>query len=158
MEDRFFIIHGEEDVFRPVQYLLESIKNEIKDRGLIVFLNGELGSGKTFFVKEFAYEIDIESNVKSPTFTLMKNYNVDSENYPEIYKMVHIDAYRLEPHHKETLRVEDFISEPGTIVFVEWPTAIDLDISICFANINFKVINENLRNIEIKFTENLSKI
>lgn len=167
MSPKIFITHSREDLIHPINDLLEHIKEPLKNSGVIIFLNGQLGSGKTAFVQEFAYQVDIASRVQSPTFVLMKKYSVDTVLIPELYTLIHIDAYRLEPHHKETIRVEDFLDEPGTLVFVEWPTAIDLDPNLAFANIDFEFMPEysgeellkenialdieNMRHIKIRY-------
>ena len=141
---KIFISHNREDLIHPINDLLENIKNPLKEKGIIIFLNGSLGSGKTAFVQELGYHLGITGRMQSPTFVLMKKYDIDTELIPEMYTLVHIDAYRLEPHHKESLSVEDFINEPGTLVLIEWPTAIDLDQELAFANIDFDFISGNV--------------
>ncbi len=148
---KVFILHSINDLLKPINDLILNINKALDKNGVIIFLNGDLASGKTAFVQEFGFYVGITKNIQSPTFTLMKSYNVDSEKIPELYKIVHIDAYRLEPHHKESLNVEEFLYEAGTLVFVEWPTAIDLDSSICFANIDFEVVTEEMRKITIRY-------
>jgi len=54
--------------------LAENLESE-KFPGMIICLEGELGSGKTVFVKGFAKSLGIEETVTSPTFTLIKEYN-----------------------------------------------------------------------------------
>ena len=149
MNEKTFITHRRDDLVYPINDLLEHLRKPLETGGAIVFLNGQLGTGKTAFVQEFAYQLDIEGRVQSPTFTLMKKYSVDTELIPELYTLVHIDAYRLEPHHKETLKVEDFLTEVGTLVFVEWPTAIDLDPDLAIAHIDFDFVTDNLSDESI---------
>ncbi len=151
--ENLFLVHNESDMVNPVNELIANLCEVLKNKGAIIFLNGELGAGKTLFVSTFAKAVEVESKIKSPTFTLMKSYDVNSVVLPELYKIVHIDAYRLEPHHKESMRIEEFLGESGTLVFVEWPVAIDLDISIAFAVIDIAVVNEELRRVTIKYTK-----
>lgn len=151
-KEKVFIVHTLEDLIKPSMEIISGVKEELLNKGVIIFLHGELATGKTAFVQEFARVVGIESRVQSPTFTLMKSYDVDSAVIPELYKMVHIDAYRMEPHHKEALNVEDFLEEPGTLVFIEWPTCINLDLSLSFASMNFSVLSETLRKVVIKYT------
>ena len=148
-KEQLFIIHKVEDIINPVMDLISNIHEELKQKGVIIFLNGDLATGKTMFVREFANAVGINENIKSPTFVLMKSYDVSSVLVPELKKIVHVDAYRLEPHHKNALQIDDFQEEAGTIVFVEWPMAIDLDIDLAFAIINFTVITEEMRKIDI---------
>lgn len=146
-----FIVHTIDDLIKPIKDLIFNLGKQLDQKGAIIFLNGNLAAGKTAFVQEFGYFVGITKNIQSPTFTLMKSYDVDSFEIPELYKIVHVDAYRLEPHHKESLNIEDFLEEAGTLVFVEWPTAIDLDSSISFANIDFEVVDEKMRKITIRY-------
>jgi tRNA threonylcarbamoyladenosine biosynthesis protein TsaE len=146
MHEKIFITHHREDLIRPIDDLLLNIKKPLEERGVIIFLNGQLGSGKTAFVQELAYSVGVESRVQSPTFVLMKKYSIDSAVIPELYTLIHIDAYRLEPHHKESLNVEDFLSESGTLVLIEWPTSIDLGQELAFANIDFEIMPSLKKN------------
>lgn len=150
LNEKIFTVPDVEHLVNPVKEVLSLIKDELNERGVIVFLHGDLATGKTAFVQEFARFVGVESRVQSPTFTLMKSYDVDSDLIPELYKIVHIDAYRLEPHHKEALRVDEFINEPGTLVFIEWPSAIELDSSLAYLNIDFFVVSEMLRKVIVR--------
>ena len=53
--------------------LAENIESE-KFSGMVICLNGDLGSGKTVFVKGFAASLGITDNITSPTFTIVKEY------------------------------------------------------------------------------------
>lgn len=150
-KDRLFPLHTLEDLAHPVAELIASLAEPLRSQGCIVFLNGQLGSGKTAFVQAFADTVGVGRRVQSPTFMLMKTYPVDCAVMPELKKIVHVDAYRLEPHHRETLHLERFIPEPGTLVFVEWPTAINLDKSLSSASVDFSVIDEDLREAEVRY-------
>ena len=69
--------------------LAENIESE-KFPGMVICLIGELGSGKTVFVKGFASSLGIDENITSPTFTLVKEY-LNGE-----MPLYHMDVYRLE--------------------------------------------------------------
>ncbi len=135
----------------PIAEIISSISLPLASQGCIIFLNGELASGKTAFVQLFAETIGVNRRIQSPTFALMKSYTVETPVIPELKKIIHIDAYRLEPHHKEALQIEQFLKEVGTLVFIEWPTAIELDSSLPFANIDFEIVSESLRRIQIRY-------
>ena len=98
-----------------------------KDSATIVTLVGELGSGKTTFVQEFAKKLGIKDVVQSPTYVLMKSYPFEGDRTsfgrPRRYsRLIHIDAYRLEsPAEFKTLRPEEFLNDPTALVLVEWP-------------------------------------
>lgn len=117
-----------EDTFQIAKNWLGSIagkKNE--DGATIVGLSGHLGAGKTAFVKQVARELGIKEEVTSPTFVLMKFYEVKNNNYPW-KRLVHMDAYRLERREElDALRFEEVASDPGNIVLVEWPEQVGLE-------------------------------
>jgi tRNA threonylcarbamoyladenosine biosynthesis protein TsaE len=79
--------------------------------GDVVALHGDLGVGKTTFVKGIGRALRITDSVTSPTFSIMAQYS-------GVMNLVHIDAYRLDG--SEYLEVLDYIRSPYVIV-VEWP-------------------------------------
>ena len=81
-----------------------------------VALSGDLGTGKTAFVKELAKHLGIRQTVKSPSFNVCCIYDI-----PDGGRLVHIDAYRFtDPSQYESLLVDEIAPEPR-IVCVEWP-------------------------------------
>ena len=93
--------------------------------GEILCLYGELGAGKTTFVKGLAEGLGITENITSPTFTLMNIYKPTVSKSLRITNLVHIDTYRLK-NAKELIEigVEDYIGTPGSITIIEWPEKI----------------------------------
>lgn len=84
--------------------------------GDIVLVTGELGAGKTTFVRGACRELDVREPVVSPTFTLGRRY---SGRVP----VAHLDLYRLESMEAEDPGLlEDYLA-PDTVAFVEWPAA-----------------------------------
>lgn len=84
---------------------------------LTLALHGDLGAGKTAFVKGLAKAWGIREPVTSPTFNLMNLYQGQRQ-------LVHIDAYRLDsPDAWHELMVEDFLSSPWCLA-IEWPDHI----------------------------------
>lgn len=82
----------------------------------IVFLEGDLGVGKTTLVQLILKELGITENVKSPTYTLIEPYQT-----PLGQKIYHIDLYRLRDINElEHLGLNDLLTEPA-LIFVEWP-------------------------------------
>ena len=108
--------------------LAENIESE-HFPGMVICLNGELGSGKTVFTKAFANALGIEDDVTSPTFNIIKEY--PNGELP----LYHMDVYRLEGNVNELGLDEYFYGDGVTIV--EWADMIEdhlpkerLDISI----------------------------
>jgi tRNA threonylcarbamoyladenosine biosynthesis protein TsaE len=92
------------------------------DGASLIALMGNLGAGKTVFVKALAEALGVKDNVTSPTFVLMKIYDT---KHDIIKKLVHVDCYRLEG--KEDLvdiGLSEYIEDPNTLVVVEWADKI----------------------------------
>ena len=90
--------------------------------GDVVALYGELGSGKTTFVQAVAKALGIRKQVVSPSFILVRSYEIPKNNTSKSAgRLVHIDLYRLES--ADDLRSVDFSemsSDSGSLVMIEW--------------------------------------
>jgi len=90
----------------------------------LVTLSGDLGAGKTAFVKAAAREMGIEEEVKSPTFIIMQAFALPHEAMGFV-RLVHIDAYRLRAAHElEVLEWKELLADPQTLIFLEWPEMV----------------------------------
>lgn len=93
-------------------------------RATVVTLSGELGAGKTAFVKAVAGAFGITEHVTSPTFVLMRLYALP-ENSSGFTRLVHIDAYRLTKREElSALGFDDIIKTPKNLVLLEWPESV----------------------------------
>ena len=87
--------------------------SEVLKEGDIVLLNGNLGSGKTFFVKQICRTFGID-NVTSPTFSIVNEY------YGDI-KIYHFDFYRINKLVElEDIGFDEYIDDVESIIFIEW--------------------------------------
>ncbi len=92
--------------------------------GEIIALEGDLGAGKTTFVKGLARAFGIKQHVTSPTFVLMKVYAMGHKP-SAISQLVHVDCYRLdEPQELFYLGLEEYLNKPDSLVVIEWADKI----------------------------------
>ncbi|WP_342220486.1 tRNA (adenosine(37)-N6)-threonylcarbamoyltransferase complex ATPase subunit type 1 TsaE [Rickettsiella endosymbiont of Miltochrista miniata] len=86
-----------------------------KNKRIIIFLNGELGAGKTFFVRALVKSLGYPGLVKSPTYTLMETYELAG------YCIYHLDLYRLQSANEilDMGLCDEF--EHAAIWLIEWP-------------------------------------
>ncbi len=126
----------------------------------IVGLYGELGSGKTTFMKYLAKAFGIEETIKSPTFVIMKIYDLtprfaspspcQGEGKGEVYSLIHIDAYRIEKEEEMlNLGWQEIISDPRNLICIEWADKI-AGIMPSHIVIKFEHVDESSRRINIK--------
>jgi tRNA threonylcarbamoyladenosine biosynthesis protein TsaE len=102
--------------------------------GGVVYLAGDLGTGKTTLVRGMLRALGHAGPVRSPTFTLIEPYACGA------LRVYHLDLYRLgDPEEVEYLGLRDFL-DPGVLCLVEWPERgaghlppADLEVRIAFA-------------------------
>lgn len=107
---------------------------------IVVYLHGDLGAGKTTLVRAILRGFGHQGSVKSPTYTLVEEYEVMDR------KVYHFDLYRLaDPEELEFMGMRDFLNPElealgGIVCFVEWPEkgrgllpSADIDLSLNIA-------------------------
>lgn len=124
------------------------LKGFPKKEAIIIALRGDLGGGKTTFLKGFAKGLGIDQKILSPTFVILKRFKIKDSRFENFY---HIDCYRIEKK-KEILGLgfKKIISDPKNIVAVEWAEKIQKIIPKNAIWINFKFVDEKIREITIK--------
>lgn len=126
----------------------ESFANNL-NKGSIIVLSGNLGSGKTKFVQGVLKHFNLENEISSPTFTIVNEYTSNSIN---IY---HFDVYRLEDSDEFYEMGGDEYFEKG-ICLIEWGEIIENILPKPYYKIKFSRDNqnENYRKLEIEFINN----
>ena len=121
--------------------IAQNIESE-KFSNMVICLIGELGSGKTMFVKGFAQALGLEENITSPTFNLLKEY-LNGE-----MPLYHMDVYRMEGL-TENIGIEDYFTKNGVSI-IEWADMIEDLLPEERLEIEFRVLNENTRILYFK--------
>ncbi|MDR2735300.1 MAG: tRNA (adenosine(37)-N6)-threonylcarbamoyltransferase complex ATPase subunit type 1 TsaE [Puniceicoccales bacterium] len=111
----------------------------------VVSMRGDLGAGKTTFVKGIAEFFDISDNITSPTFNIFSLYSGR-------INLLHVDAYRLnDPKEAEDIALEDFLIPPF-LMLVEWPENLGL-LNDCDYLLNFSLGPDCHRTITLEIDE-----
>jgi tRNA threonylcarbamoyladenosine biosynthesis protein TsaE len=118
-----------------------------------VALIGELGSGKTTFVQGFAKRLRIKKRIISPTFVIMRKYDIDkglSKN--RLVDLYHIDLYRISGNFEKEIKnlgLEELWQNDGNIILIEWADKIKQFLPKRTHWLNFDILSGSERNIKI---------
>ena len=115
-----FISHSINDTEKFASFLAKNAKpNDV------FCLEGELGVGKTVVAKGIGKFFNVSDSITSPTFTLLKTYDVDNNKIKKIY---HFDLYRIKSIEElYNIGFEEYLYDENAISIIEWPE-IALDI------------------------------
>lgn len=109
-----------------------------------VWLSGDLGAGKTTLTRYWLQQLGYKGMVKSPTYTLVEPYIIDNK---PIY---HADLYRIQdPRELEYMGFFEYLSEPNSLVIIEWPSRAKNVLPKPVANILITRQEDDTRLIEI---------
>lgn len=111
----------------------------------ILALSGDLGAGKTAFVKALARAFGIEEDVTSPTFVIEKVYVPPKGPFT---RFIHIDAYRLNgARDLDVLGWKELMQEPSNLILIEWPEKVREAIPLSAVSISLAYVDEFTRAI-----------
>ena len=118
----------------------------------VLALKGDLGAGKTAFVKALAKHVGITQEITSPTFVIMKSYEIPSHAF--LKTLVHIDAYRIESDDEmRVLKFGEILSDQSNLVCNEWPEKIQNLIPHHTMVIEFTLNQDGTRDLTYKKEE-----
>jgi tRNA threonylcarbamoyladenosine biosynthesis protein TsaE len=146
------------DLEKISKEIVNIILSSAKERdSFVIYLEGDMGAGKTTLAQNIGKSLGITDHMQSPTFTLMREYDLPSEVVIKdikinikYKKLIHIDAYRFEDKKEgQVLRLNE--NKKGNIVLIEWQNnmhAPDADMII-----SIEKVSEGIRNIKIETIE-----
>ena len=117
----------------------------LKDKKVVAF-SGNLGAGKTTFIKELCNQLGVKENVTSPTFSIINQYTTVNNS-----TIFHIDLYRVKDE-EEALNagVEESIYS-GDVCFIEWPEKLISLLPEDTVDVFMEAVNESKRKLVCKF-------
>ncbi len=129
-----------------------------REKTVIIALDGALGAGKTTFAQGFAEGLGVKERVKSPTFVLLRKYDLHKhklkaksqkskvKGYQYFY---HADCYRLNDEKDiDAIGLREIMADPENIVLIEWARRIAKALpKKNIIRVTFKYINERTRKI-----------
>ena len=143
--DKKLILNSLEETKKIASEIAHKINLISKNTAKIIFLKGDLGTGKTTLVKEILKVYGLSESVTSPTFTIVEPYLIGNK------KIYHMDLYRIESRKElEVLGIEEYSNESDSILFIEWPERGDGFFKECDMEICLNHLNENSRELVLR--------
>jgi tRNA threonylcarbamoyladenosine biosynthesis protein TsaE len=131
------IVSSEEET----RILAEELSKHLTDR-MVVLLNGELGTGKTFFIKAVCNFLGVDS-VSSPSFAIVNEYRNNK-------KIIHFDFYRIKREAElYDIGFDEYLTDDA-IIFIEWANMFPDILPKQNLQIDLEFINNTSRNITIR--------
>ena len=141
MEEIIKLTHSKEETMQLAKSIADKLPN-----GITLTFSGDLGAGKTTFVRGLAEGLGIKEVVQSPTFNIMKIYL--KGNRP----LIHIDAYRLADIDID-IGLDEYIGYETGITVIEWPMYIQKLIPDYSIEVEIFNIGDDNRQIKFKLKD-----
>lgn len=148
------ITKSEGETVKVAKELANKLIKKKSKTAVIIALKGELGAGKTTFIRGFSKVLGVREKILSPTFVLIHKHklsykpNWSDGSHRALY---HIDAYRLNSAKElEKLGVKEIFSGPENIVLIEWADRVEKIIPKNAIWVHMDHISKNKRKILIK--------
>ncbi len=142
----FYTTHSPEETVRSG----EALGRDHIRSGAVITVQGELGAGKTHFIKGVAGSLAIdERELTSPTFALAHEFDCILNGEP--FTLYHLDCYRFErPEELLELGVEDYLYPNNGATVIEWPERIGTLLPRNRIEVHITATSETERTIEVK--------
>lgn len=146
MSTKTYLLPDEKATISVGTALANIVKKELK-KGIVTYLNGGLGAGKTTLSRGFVQAMGHKGNVKSPTYTLVEPYELGE------WQVFHFDLYRLsDPEELEFMGIREYFTA-NSCCLVEWPKKGEGVLASADFTINLSYVGEQ-RSIELVAVSN----
>lgn len=123
-----------------------SVRSRSNEQATVLGLSGDLGSGKTAFVKALAVSVGVSETVVSPTFVIEKIYKLPVGK--SFQHLIHIDAYRLgDESELRAIGWDEILSKPENLIVIEWPGKVRGLMPKGAYEVKFKFVDDMTREI-----------
>lgn len=112
--------------------------------GEVFELIGDVGAGKTTFVKGLAQGLAIDDDVQSPSFTISRTYDARDG-----LQLVHYDFYRLQDPGIMANELQEVVNDPTTVTVIEWADIVEGVLPEHRISLQFEAPSENTRRVTI---------
>ncbi len=135
--------------FEQIESVAKNIISYLQP-GIIVALQGPMGSGKTSLVKKIIELLQVKDMISSPTYSYLNRYQgvLNGQNI----MINHADLYRVHEDELEELAILDFLYQDTDLSFIEWPDILHLESrgNVIFVSLDYTDNLKNQRNIIVK--------
>ena len=135
------IIHSEQEMLAFGENFAKQTKFP-----MVIELIGDVGAGKTTFVRGLAKGLDIKEPVTSPSFTISKQYAL-----PDNKRLIHYDFYRLPDPGLMSEDLSEAINDPNAITIIEWSDSVSSVLPKHHIQVEIKYNDDNTRSIKPTF-------
>lgn len=139
-----------EELVKKLISAYKSASGTASKSALVVALEGELGAGKTTFIKGFSRALGVREKILSPTFVIIHRHRIRNQE-SRIRNLYHIDCYRLKSE-KDLLKlgVKKIFANPENIVLIEWADRVKKIIPKNAVWVHFSHLEKSTRRITIE--------
>ena len=131
------------------QKLAEQILEGLPENVNVIALQGDLGSGKTTFVQGLAKTLGVKKKILSPTFILMRTYNLSESK--KFTKLFHLDLYRIDNSRGiEGLGLPEIINGTTNLVVIELAEKMNHNLFKNYLLMKFKYEDDQTRKITLQ--------
>lgn len=111
---------------------------------------GELGTGKTTFIKVLCKYLNVQESVTSPTYSLVNEYTYHGAQTNAVQYLYHMDLYRLKQIEEALdIGIEDYLDDPN-YCFIEWAEIIEPILPDDVVSIHIELIEESIRKMTFR--------